>query len=75
MEDKLKSYGREAVKKISKYGSYAKIPYIDTYVQNFAGGFRYIVSETIHKTIVCIDDLERKGKGLRMADIMGWYRS
>src|SRR5271167_1207619 len=47
MEDKLKSYGREAVKKISKYSSYAKIPYIDTYVQNFAGGFRYIVSETI----------------------------
>jgi len=71
MKDKLDSFGREAAKKIAKYSSYAKIPYIDAYVQNFAGGFRYIVSETIHETIICIDDLERKGKAFRTADIMG----
>ncbi|MGO9770014.1 MAG: hypothetical protein ACLPSW_10730 [Roseiarcus sp.] len=71
MEDRLKSYGREAAKKISKYGSYAKVPYLDAYVQNLAGGFRYLVSETISNTLICIDDLERKGKHLRTADIMG----
>lgn len=71
IEDKLKSFGRGVAKKVSKYGSYAKVPYVDTYVQNLSGGFRYLVSETISRTIICIDDLERKGNGLRTTDIMG----
>jgi hypothetical protein len=71
VEDKLRSFGREAAKTISKYAPYAKIPYLDTYVQNLAGGFRHIVSESVKNAIICIDDFERKGETLRAADILG----
>ena len=75
MEDRLKSYGREAAKKISKYGSYAKVPYLDAYVQNLAGGFRYLVLETISNTLICIDDLECRENTYVQRILWVWYHS
>jgi hypothetical protein len=71
LEAKLTDFGREASKKISKYGQYAKIPYLSSYVENLAGGFRHIVAASVKDTIICIDDIERKGKNLSVSDIFG----
>jgi hypothetical protein len=71
LEEKLKDFSREASKKISKYGQYAKIPYLSSYVDNLAGGFRHIVAASVKDTIICIDDIERKGNNLSVSDIFG----
>jgi hypothetical protein len=71
LEEKLKEYRRIAAQNFSKYVHLVKIPYVDTYVQNLAGGFRHLVSLTVNNSIICIDDFERKGKSLRAADILG----
>ncbi len=71
LEDRLRNFGREASKKIAKYGQHAKVPYLSNYVDNLAGGFRHIVAESVKETLVCIDDIERKGKNLSVSDIFG----
>jgi hypothetical protein len=71
IEKRLKSYARTASQKASKFANYAKIPYLDSYVNNLAGGFRHIVASTIRDSLICIDDIERKGKDLRVADVLG----
>jgi hypothetical protein len=71
LEDRLRDFGRGASKKIIKYAPHAKIPYLNNYVDNLAGGFRHIVAESVKETLICIDDIERKGKNLSVSDIFG----
>lgn len=56
----IKRYTIAAGRQVSKFAPYAKLPYLDKYVTNFAGGFRQIVSLTVRETIICFDDFERK---------------
>lgn len=58
--DNIKRYTRAATQQVAKLSPYAKLPYLDTYVSNFSGGFRQIVSLAVRDTIVCFDDFERK---------------
>ena len=71
IEERLRDFGREASKKITKFAPNAKIPYLSNYVDNLAGGFRHIVAQSVKETLICIDDIERKGKNLSIADIFG----
>ena len=64
LEDRLRDFGREASKIILKYVPHAKIPYLSNYVDNLAGGFRHLVAVSVKDTLICIDDIERKGKNL-----------
>jgi len=58
--DNIERLGRAGGQKIAKVLPYAKVPGIDQYVTNVAGGFRQIVSLAVSKTIICFDDFERK---------------
>jgi hypothetical protein len=71
LEDRLNDFGRETSKKIAKYAPHAKIPFVSSYVDNLGGGFRHIVAESVKETLICIDDIERKGKNLLVSDIFG----
>jgi hypothetical protein len=71
LQEKLKQYYDTALQKISKSSKYTKIPFVENYLNNFSGGFRHIMSLTVRGAIVCVDDFERKGKGLRTADVLG----
>jgi hypothetical protein len=67
----LRDFGREASKNILKYVPHAKIPYLSNYVDNLAGGFRHLVAVSVKDTLICIDDIERKGKNLSVSDVFG----
>lgn len=71
LREKVKQYYDTALQKVSRTSKYAKIPYVENYLNNFSGGFRHIMSLTVKDAIVCFDDFERKGKGLRTADVLG----
>jgi hypothetical protein len=40
-------------------------------VKNYAGGLGPVWFLSVKKTIVCIDDIERRGKNLRVRDVLG----
>ncbi|PJZ59680.1 P-loop NTPase fold protein [Leptospira adleri] len=42
------------------------------YVRNFSNAVTFFSSLALSKTIVCIDDLERIGKGLPLKDLLGY---
>ncbi len=71
LRENVTQFFNAGLQKASKVIGYAKIPYVESYLNNVSGGFRHIVSLTIKDTIVCFDDFERKGKGLRAADVLG----
>jgi hypothetical protein len=69
--ENLIQYRNTALQKFSQLTGYTKIPYLETYFNNFSGSFRHLISLTVKDTIVCFDDFERRGKGLRAADVLG----
>jgi Cdc6-like AAA superfamily ATPase len=71
LKDRLGLYLRRGAQFTSRIADYAHVPLMDTYLRNFAGGFRHVVSLTVQRAIVCVDDFERKGSGLRVTDILG----
>lgn len=71
LQIKLMNYGRNALTTANKIRQLATIPYAENYIKNLNGGFRAIFSEAIKNTIVCIDDLERRGKNFPIDDILG----
>jgi len=58
----LKSKFKKSINSISKV----------SYVQDFAPAIDALSFLSISKTIICIDDLERKGAELSLRDILGW---
>jgi len=69
LKENVKYFANTAGKQVSRLSSYAKVPYLDRYVANFAGGFRHIVSLAVRETIICFDDFERKK--LSAKDLLG----
>ena len=67
----LERYARRGAQLSSRFAEYVHAPLADSYIRNFAGGFRHLISLTVQRTIICIDDFERKGANLRVTDILG----
>ncbi len=58
----LKLTGKKSINSVKKV----------SYVQDFAPAIDALSFLSISKTIICIDDLERKGAELSLRDILGW---
>lgn len=71
LQIKLRNYGRSAIATANRLRQFGTVPYAENYITNLNGGFRAIFSEAVKDTIVCIDDLERRGKNFSIADILG----
>jgi len=69
IKENVKRLGDIAAQQASRFSSYAKIPYLDNYIANVAGGFRQIVALAVRDTIICFDDFERKK--LSTKDLLG----
>jgi hypothetical protein len=67
----IRDEGLRRLRRASRLVPYLKVPYIDTYIQNLAGGFRHILSLSVKDAIICVDDIERKGAGLLAVDVLG----
>jgi KAP family P-loop domain len=67
----LAKRGGQFASKISSVTDNLKLPLVDAYVRTISGGIRQIVALTISRTIIFIDDFERKGRDLKVTDILG----
>ena len=61
----IASYGRQAARKIA--GVTQQTPLL----RNYLGGLAPVWFASVHANIICIDDLERRGKNLSIRDVMG----
>jgi len=70
-EPSLDTFSDNILQALQPAGRKALSGIVDTFFKSASGGVRTLSHFSISSTIICLDDLERKGEKLRVIDILG----